>query len=195
MSGVVLRLICCHGFGTSTLDSMHRTIISTIVLSALAFADGGGGLRWTVPSTWKSEPGARPMRLATYAVPAATGDQAPGECVVSYFGRGQGGSVEANLQRWTAQFQDASGQPVKNADVKHKTVHGLPVTTIDASGTYTGMGGPMMKAKTSQPGYRMLGAIVEGPEGSVFFKFTGPARTVAANQKAFEPMVASVAKQ
>ena len=134
------------------------------------------------------------MRAATYVVPAAAGDSESGECVAYYFGPGQGGSVEANIQRWTGQFQDASGQPVKNADVKHKTVHGLPVTTIDASGTYTGMGGPMMKSKTAKPGYRLLGAIVEGPEGSVFFKFTGPAKTVAANQKAFHEMVASVAK-
>lgn len=51
-----------------------------------------------------------------------------------------------------------------------------------------------MTAKSSKPGYRMLGAIVEGPQGSVFFKFTGPAKTVAANQKAFDGMIESVGK-
>jgi hypothetical protein len=174
---------------------MHRILISTMVLSALAFAQGGAGLRWTVPSNWKTEPGTRPMRLATYTIPPAAGDQDPGECVASYFGPSQGGSVDMNVQRWTSQFQDASGQPVKNSDVKHKTVHGLAVTTVDTSGAYTGMGGPMMKAKTSKPGYRLLGAIVAGPQGTVFFKFAGPAKTVSANQKAFEQLVASVAKQ
>ena len=38
----------------------------------------------------------------------------------------------------------------------------------------------------------MLGAIVEGPEGSIFIKFTGPAKTIAANQPAFDKMLASL---
>jgi hypothetical protein len=174
---------------------MTRTIFLTAAICTLAFADAGGGLHWTPPSGWTAEQGTRPMRAATYTVPPTAGDSEPGECVAYYFGPGQGGSVEANVQRWTSQFQDASGKPVKNADVKHKTVHGLPVTTMDLSGTYAGMGGPMAKTKSSKPGYRLLGAIVEGPQGSVFFKFTGPAKTVTAGQKAFDQMIASVAKQ
>jgi len=165
-----------------------------VALCVVAWADAGGGLHWTAPSQWKVDPAARPMRAATYAVPAAAGDTDAGECVAYYFGKGQGGSTEANIQRWTSQFKDKSGQPVKNAQVKKSTVHGLPVTAIDASGTYTGAGGPMAPTHTDKPGYRLLGAIVEGPQGSLFFKFTGPAKTVAANQKAFDDMIASVAK-
>jgi len=40
-----------------------------------------------------------------------------------------------------------------------------------------------------------LGAIVEGSQGSVFFKFTGPAKTVAQNQSAFEKMLASMSSE
>ena len=127
-------------------------------------------------------------RAATYTIPPAAGDSDAGECVVNYFGQGQGGTVDANVQRWTGQFQ--GGQP----KVTKKTVHGLPVTMIDMSGTYTGMGGPMATAKSSKPGYRLLGAIVEGPQGSVFFKFTAPSKTVAANQKAFDQTIESVSK-
>jgi hypothetical protein len=173
---------------------MHRFTILTIVCCVLALGDAGGGLHWTSPSSWKAESGTRPMRAATYAVPPAAGDSEGGECVAYYFGPGQGGTVDANIQRWLSQFQDASGQPLKNADVKKKTVHGLPVTTIDASGTYTGMGGPMAASKTAKPGYRLLGAIVEGSQGSIFFKFTAPAKTVVANQKAFDQMIGSVTK-
>ena len=98
-------------------------------------ADGVAGLQWTPPSNWKNE-GSRPMRAATYKV------SADAECVAYYFGQGQGGSVDANVQRWKGQFQ-----PLKSSDVKKKTVHGLPLTTLDLSGTYTGMGGPMMQSK------------------------------------------------
>ena len=171
-----------------------RRILLYVALCAVAWADGAGGLHWSAPPSFKNDGSTRPMRAATYAVPPAAGDAEGGECVAYYFGQGQGGSVDANILRWTGQFQDASGQPIKNAATKKKTVHGLPVTTIDVSGTYTGSGGPMMTAKSAKPGYRMLGAIVEGPQGSVFFKFTGPAKTVAANQKGFDGMIESVAK-
>ena len=58
------------------------------------------------------------------------------------------------------------------AKVASRTVRGLKVTTVDTSGTYSGMGGPMATSPTSVPNYRLLGAIVEAPGGTVFFKFT-----------------------
>jgi len=39
------------------------------------------------------------------------------------------------------------------------------------------MGGPMASSKSLQNNYRCSGAIVEGPGGNVFIKFTGPAKT------------------
>ncbi len=49
----------------------------------------------------------------------------------------------------------------------------------------------MAKPGPAVPGYRLLGAIVEGPNGSVFLKFTGPAATVARNRMAFDKMLSS----
>lgn len=153
----------------------------------LLVADSGGGVHWTKPASWKGE-AERPMRLATYTVTPG------GECGVYYFGPGQGGSVDANLERWIGQFLQADGKASKAAaKVVQRTIHGLPVTTVDVSGAYTGMGGPALQPGPAMPGYRMLGAIVEGPEGSIFIKFTGPAKTVAANQAAFDRMLDSLA--
>ena len=158
-------------------------------------AGSGAGMQWTAPANWKTE-AQRPMRLATYAVPLASGDSGMAECGVYYFGQGQGGSVEANLDRWIGQFQQPDGKPSKSvAKIDKRTLHGLKLTTVDVSGAYSGMGGPMMQAGTPQPGYRLLGAIVEGPQGSVFFKFTGPAKTIAQNQAAFEKMMDSIGAQ
>lgn len=130
------------------------------------------------------------MRAATYTVPAAPGDSEGGECGVYYFGPGEGGTVEANIQRWIGQFE--GGQ--RNAKTAKRTIHGLTVDTVDVSGTYTGMGGPMTSSHPEKPGYRLLGAIVQAPQGSVFFKFTGPAKTVAANQAKFQAMLNSLGK-
>jgi len=70
----------------------------------------------------------------------------------------------------------------------------VAITMVDASGTYTGMGGPMMAGKPV-PGYRLIGAIAEGPGGNVFFKLTGPAKTIAAQQKSFEQLLMSIAPE
>src|SRR5690242_1970038 len=116
------------------------------------------------------------MRAATYAVEDA-------ECVVYFFGQGQGGGVQANIDRWKGQF----AQPAA-AKTGKRTIHGLQVTTVEVEGAYSGMGG------TSKPGYRMLGAIVENPAGNVFLKFTGPVKTITANQAKFEQLLSSFDK-
>jgi hypothetical protein len=171
---------------------------STIVLGLLLWstavaAQSAGGVRWTVPAGWKTE-AAQPMRAATYTVAAAPGDKAGGECIVSFFGAGQGGSVDANIERWRNQIQGTDGQPAK-PDVAKKTVRGLSVTTIDTSGEYRAMGGPMMSKLPPAAGYRLLAAIVEGPGGNVFVKCTGPTKTIAANQQKFEQLLSSFQRE
>ena len=52
----------------------------------------------------------------------------------------------------------------------------------------------MMQATASKPGYRLLGAIVEGPQGAVFFKFTAPAKTAAGQRAAFEALLKSISR-
>lgn len=160
----------------------------------IAQAESAGGVQWTAPSGWKSE-GSRPMRAATYRIPPAAGDPEAGECAVFYFGPGQGGSVEDNLKRWIGQFQQPDGKPSHSvAQTRKQTVNALSVTTIDLSGTYEGGGGPMAASKVSKPGFRLLGAIVEGPQGAVFFKLTAPAKTAASAQPAFHSLLKSLSK-
>jgi len=163
--------------------------LSLCLCSIGALAESAGGMRWTAPDGWTSE-GPQPMRAATYSIAPASGDKASAECGVYFFGAGQGGSVEANIERWKSQFQGPDGKTAP-AQVARRLVHGLPVTTIDTSGEYSGLGGPMAAAQRSAPGYRLLGAVIEGPGGNVFVKLTGPARTIGGNQQKFEQLLAS----
>lgn len=157
--------------------------------------DSAAGVAWTRPDRWTSE-GARPMRAATYRVPAAKGDAEDGECTVFYFGPGQGGTVEANLKRWIGQFEQPGGKSSEEAAKTAKqTINGLNVTTVDLSGTYLASAGPMFPVKEKKAGYRLLGAIVEAPEGGLFFKFTGPGKTVAGGAAAFQAMLKSVRRR
>ena len=134
------------------------------------------------------------MRAATYQITPAPGDRALAECVVYFFGAGQGGSVEANLDRWKNQFRGPGGKPAP-AQIAKRSVHGLMITTIDTSGEYSGMGGPMAMGSPAVPGYRLLGAIIEGPEANLFVKFTGPARTIADNLHNFDQLLGSFQRE
>ena len=47
-------------------------------------------------------------------------------------------------------------------------------------------------APSRKPGYRLLGAIVETGSGEVFFKITGPDKTIAAAQSDFQTLLKSI---
>ena len=164
-------------------------IMSIGLSSTAALAESAAGAHWTAPAGWKTE-APQPMRAATYTVTAAPGDKANAECAVYFFGSGQGGSVEANIERWKGQFQGVDGKPAAAKMIKRSTGSGITITTIDTTGNYSGLGGPLSSGH-SVPGYRLLGAIVEAPGGNIFVKFTGPAKTIAANQAKFEQLLTS----
>jgi hypothetical protein len=169
-----------------------RSCFLLLICTTVLFAESVAGLKWTPPAGWKSS-GTTSLRAATYPVAPVPGDREGAECVVYFFGPGQGGSVQANIERWEGQFQAAGGKPAV-AKVIKSTVHGLPVMMIDVSGEYSGMAGPLATAPVHVSGYRLLGAIVESPGGNVFIKFTGPAKTMAANQPKFQQLLDSFEK-
>jgi len=169
-------------------------LITALFLPGAVLADSAAGIKWTAPASWKQE-AARPMRAATYSIPASKGDSEGAEFAVFYFGPGQGGSVEANVQRWVGQFETADGKPLSAPATKKETVNGVPVTRLELQGTYLASVGPMAASgAVKKPGYKLLGAIAEAPGGPVFFKLTGPAKTVAAAKADFEKLVRSLSR-
>ena len=75
-------------------------------------ATGADQLSWETPTGWIEEPPANAMRQAQYLVPGEGGD---GQCVVFYFGAGQGGGVHANADRWADQFSQPDGSSSRDA--------------------------------------------------------------------------------
>src|SRR5262245_12639357 len=169
-------------------------LVVALALPALAetMRHEAAGLRFSVPKTWTRVPAPSDVRAAQYKIPGASGEASDGELILFYFGKGKGGGVQDNLERWYGQFTQKDGKPSKDAAVLTiRTVNGLRVTIVDLAGTYTTMMGPMQKAEP-KPDYRMLGAIVEGDEGPWFFKATGPEATIAAAKPDFDALVQSL---
>ena len=148
-----------------------------------------GGIRWTVPARWNV--GAdRPMRVGTYAIPAADGDAEGAECAAYYFGADQGGDVQANVERWATQFEGVTGRVQTTSEIA-----GMKVTNVLITGTYLAPSGPMMQSQGKKENYRLIGAIVGAPEGNVFFKCTGPDKTVEAAKAEFNTLIESISKK
>ncbi len=149
---------------------------------------GSESITWLAPSSWTKETPSSQMRRAQYKI---AGPGGPAECVVFYFGPGQGGDVNANIDRWVNQFTQPDGKPIgkqyKRRDFK---VGDLSVSSVEVAGTFVGgMGG-----KTSGDGAKsmLLGAIVQGPDSNWFFRAIGPRATLEKERASFEKMIRSV---
>lgn len=146
------------------------------------------GVTWDVPGPWTIDL-AQGMRLATYLV-RGSGDAEPAECAVYYFGPGQGGGVDANLERWKGEFQ-----PLDQHAVEKRKPGGIEITRIVARGTYVAHSMRGQGTAGERPRWVLLGAIARGPSGDVFFKLTGPAATVDAAAPEFDHMLDSMRKK
>ena len=159
-----------------------------IAMAADAVRTESTGLRFMVQSAWTRVPAASEMRAAQFRLPKAGADTEDGELVLFHFGKGQGGSTQDNIDRWLSQIAQPEGGATKDKAVTViRTINGLKVTSVDASGAYTGMGD-----KAPRPGWRLLGAVIEGEGGPWFWKAVGPATTVEAAKAGFETLVGSV---
>ncbi|MBI5800929.1 MAG: hypothetical protein HZA92_09440 [Verrucomicrobia bacterium] len=137
------------------------------------------------PGTWEWVEVASQMRKAQLKVTSKDAKE-PGEVVFFFFGP-QSGGTKANVDRWFSQFEE--GRDKINAKTEEKTIGKVKVTYVSAEGTYkSGMPGA---PPTPKAGFALLGAIVEGEEGSVFVRLTGPAALAKGARGDFEKMVES----
>ena len=162
--------------------------VLTTTLFAAEETFKAGSFTFQKPAAFKSKPtppgGMRAAQLEFI------NDKGTAETIFYYFGGGQGGGTQANVDRWLASFQEPKDK--LNSKVEKKKVGSTEVTYVEAEGTYmSGMpGGP----KTPQPGSKLLGAILESPDGNVFVRMTGPIATVKAADADFRKMIESSSK-
>jgi hypothetical protein len=147
---------------------------------------GVSGLIWDIPKAWTEEQPSSNVRRAQYHVPGGGGDA---ECVVFYFGPGQGGDPLSNAQRWAGQFSQPDGSSTLEAmKTEQRSFAGYGVLWVEVTGTYQNV----MVSGDAFPDYELLGAIVPGPDANWFFKVTGPRATIEENRTLFEEMLSSL---
>ena len=154
-----------------------------------------GAFPFTRPPSWSWVTPSSTMRKVQLSIPG-TGKDGSGAADVSffYFGRGEGGSVQANVERWAKQFSSPDGSPVK-AITENRNVASVRVTFVSAHGLYSA--GMMKDSPKPNPDWALRGAILESPEtgktgakfGDVFVKMTGPEQLVKEVAPIFDSMV------
>jgi hypothetical protein len=149
---------------------------------------GSLSYRGVVPSSWQSVPPETNKRLLQFRTSDTT---AAAEVIVFYFGPGEGGSAEANIQRWRGQFIGDNHTPITPVVERFKS-HGMSATTAELRGTYArGIGvGPV---GTPKPDQTLFAAVVESPEGNLILQLFGNSATVARERNAFLAFVRSIA--
>lgn len=146
-------------------------------------------ITWVDPPAFRRVPPSNPMRKASFVVPHADGDTDDGELTVFYFGPGQGGSIDANVDRWIKQFSDVKSGDVRRAD---REANGLHQHTVELdSGSFSG-GMGMGGGSAPKPNYGLVGGIVETPSGAYFFKMTGPSKTIKKAKPDFYALLDSI---
>jgi len=170
-----------------------RSVILPTLLALFAVGSALPSLKFDAPAGWISKPAGSSMRVAEFTLPKVATDAEDAALAVYFFGSGQGGSVQANLDRWIDQMPQPDGRPSKPlAKTSTLTSHGLKVTLVDVSGTYTAPLTPGGSDMVTKPGYRLEAAVVETPGGPYFVKLTGPEKTVAKWDASFGEFLKSL---
>ena len=176
MSKLFMTIGACAVLVMFTIFTM-LTMLMPPALAAAGLAQGS--LQFEPPEGWIEEAVAAPMRVAQFILPKAAGDAEDAVLVVFYFG-GEGGGIEANLERWISQMEQPDGRPSEEVAISTTfEANGLAVTVLDVPGTYVAPVRPGSSMRYSKPLFRLKAAVVETPSGPYFFRLTGPERTVA----------------
>lgn len=147
------------------------------------------GLKSAVPSSWVKEKPSSNLRLYQFRIPKELGDERDAELRIFHFGKGGGGDVKANIDRWKGMFRAPKGKTLDEvATVKEFKVGNVPVTYLDVRGTYLEKFPPFApNAKTiMREDYRMFGVILASDNGPFFITMTGPAKTLEKHKEGFD---------
>jgi hypothetical protein len=145
-----------------------------------------------IPAGWIEQTPRSSMRKAQFALPRASGDSEDGELTVFYFGMGQGGSTEGNIRRWISQVSQPDGSSSEDkAKIRRSEVSGLRMTEVDVSGTLRASNMPGAQPRPARTGYRLLGVVLESPQGPWFFKLVGPEKTISRWAESFRQFIGS----
>ena len=105
---------------TAPLNAFTSSLLALALLT-------GAALKFDAPQGWVAKAPGSSMRVAEFTLPKVAGDAEDAALAIFFFG-GQGGSVQANLDRWIGQMTQPDGRPSKDlAKTTKISPRGLPI--------------------------------------------------------------------
>ena len=175
------------------MGTAHPADISAdVALSGPSFPVGN--LKFIIPSKWKIEPVESPARGGQWRIPPLRPDGEGGRVFAFYFGPGVGGSPQDNIEAWIGTMFNVDGHPAAEK-VKQHQANGLKITQVVLFGTYNQVVSLPGVPPVAKPNYGLLGAVIENPQGNIYWRFTGPEPLVTANLPLFDKLIDSLKPQ
>jgi hypothetical protein len=139
------------------------------------------GLEAPISPLWQWQPTRSTSWLAEWVVPGTQGGE-PAQLIIWIPKLDRAGMHTSAIPEWERQFR--TGVLPTRAIVQERALYDLPVTLVELSGNYSGMGGGWHR-----PDFRQLTAIADGPKHTIGIRLLGPSTTVEAHRDAFMRMV------
>lgn len=187
---VVLATACARGAGREAFASERiyepigkpirygATTRERFRLDRSSFAAPRGpessGWTWTTPPGWSELP-TTSLRVANFRVAG----EVRAECYLTTLS-GEGGGLEANVNRWRAQMQAPPLSPAEVAALPRMDWLGGSAVFVEIDGTWSGMSGDQVGSD-----YRLVGLLRVDPMESQFLKMIGPRALTAAETDHF----------
>ena len=127
---------------------------------------------------WTEETPANPMRKAQYVLPGAPVNGADATAVVFHFPAGAG-TVDANIERWASQFEQADGSSsMDRIQRMQRRVDGMLVHEVQIGGRYVAETSPGSGERLDEAEWKMMAAVFESDHGNYYLKCVGPRATI-----------------
>ncbi len=177
---------CGGSGGPETIDRVERVPAEErIAPPVMKTAERMGliadrGFTWDLPEGWSQGPDSQ-MRLATFLIQS----DPLAECAVSTL-YGDGGGLEANVNRWRSQMCQPPLSAGEIAALPRWPVLGADAVAVEAAGPYASMGGGTIDDA-------LLLGVVCPMEGRTFFvKMTGSRAALEAERERFKAFCLSL---
>ncbi len=150
-----------------------------------------GQVVYKAPKYWHRVAPGNLMRVDEFEVVSSEPSKQEMAVLSVYVFPGDAGGVDANINRWTAQFKDDANRKIGHEEKFN--IGDLPITTISVSGTYLKPNDPTdpSSPKTEVPHQRLTAAVVELRDSVWFFKLLGEDDLVHAEKENFNKFVDS----
>ena len=174
-------------------DSLQQTINKSIEykMSEIPFDLNGkpvniAGATYMPASQW-NDLGTQGTSIARYAFGPLENDKNPATLAIYYSGKDTKGNWEKDFERWISWMSFPDGRDPKSAALTHdRKVDGMTAHVLSIFGNCKVPAERSVSGQIVQGNkYRLLGVVLEAPDGDVVFELSGPDYTARIMIEAF----------